>query len=146
MELSQLEVTKVINAPADNVWNMIREFSGVERFLPWVASSCTHGKGVGATRTVVFKDGHQLLTRLETLDEQECTLSYSIVESTLPVENYLATIQVKKVEADQCEVGWTMRCAFKDFSEEEKEKELKRIEGLLLLAIEELEKLNCHVH
>jgi hypothetical protein len=44
--------------------------------------------------------------RLESLDQSARSLSYSIVEGPMPVQNYLATIQVSP-NGEGCRVDWS---------------------------------------
>lgn len=49
--MSEAKVRKTINAPVDKVWKTIRDFDGIDRYLPVVASCSVEGSGVGAKRT-----------------------------------------------------------------------------------------------
>ena len=48
--------------------------------------------GLGAVRTITFNDGAEVVERLESLDDAGRRLSYTILESTLPVEGYVASL------------------------------------------------------
>jgi len=96
-----------INASAAAVWEVVRDFNGVAKWIGPVVACTMVGEGVGAVRTVTLEGGAEVQERLEALDDAERSLSYSIVSSPLPIENYLATIQVAAASDDECEVTWS---------------------------------------
>ena len=141
--MSKAVVKMVINASANEIWKIISAFEGVERFAPWVASSSVEGLGVGAKRTITMKDGVQLFERLEHLDEQEKILCYSITDaisdSPLPVKDFMATVQLQEISGNWCEVEWS---ATFEAQEKPEAEIIAEMEGMLSLAIKELEKLH----
>ena len=138
--MSKVVVKIAINVSADNVWKTISEFKEVERFAPWVASSSVEGTGEGAKRTIIMKDGVQLLERLERLDEQKRILRFSIIDSSspLPFKNYIGTLQVQALSENQCEVQWLSNFEVQGIPEVDI---IAKIEGMHSLAIKEIEKL-----
>ena len=96
-----------INASADAVWEVVRDFGGVAKWIGPVTGCTMAGEGVGAVRTVTLEGGAEVQERLEALDDGARSLSYAIVSSPLPIENYLSTIQVSAASDDECEVAWS---------------------------------------
>ena len=140
--MSKARVNMLINASANEIWKTISAFDGVEKFAPWIASSRVEGSGVGAKRTIVMKDGVQLFERLERLDEAEKILCYSITDaisnSPLPVKDFVGTIQVGEMSQNQCKIEWS---AVFDAQGRPEAEIVAEIEGMLSIAIKELEKL-----
>ena len=65
------------------------------------------GSGVGAIRTLTLDNGATVVERLESLDEQSKSLSYSFVDSPMQVSGYVATMQIEDSGENQCEITWS---------------------------------------
>lgn len=104
--MGQIAVKVNISAPADKVWQTLRDFGGMDKWAPGVASLALKGSGVGAVRTITFQNGSRVVERLESLNEAGRTLSYTILESTLPVEGYVASLTVRDLGPAGSEVEW----------------------------------------
>jgi hypothetical protein len=104
--VGQVSVNISIPAAADEVWQTLRDFGGVDKWAPGIASLSLSGTGVGAVRTVTYQDGGRAVERLESLNDDSRTLSYTILESTLPVEGYVASLTVRDLGPPGCEVEW----------------------------------------
>ena len=104
--MGQISVKVNIPASADKVWQAVRDFGGMDRWAPGIASLTLQGTGVGAVRTLAFQNGSRVVERLESLDEAARTLTYTILESTLPVEGYVASLTVRDLGPAGSEVEW----------------------------------------
>lgn len=98
-----------IPAPASEVWKVVGDFNGLTKFSPAIAQSTVEGEGVGALRTLQLAEGGTIVERLESYDADERTLSYSIVESPLPLKDYLSTMRVATTD-EGCHVEWGGTC------------------------------------
>lgn len=91
----------VFDAPTDNVWAVMRDFSGHDRWHPTFEVSQTdrdaQADRVGVVRRVVLKNGSELRERLLTLSEMERSLSYCLLETPLPLFNYVAHVRLFEV-------------------------------------------------
>ena len=105
--MSRARVVRSIDAPAGEVWETLREFNRVEKFLPAIASCIVEGSGVGARRICALQDGSKIFERLVTLDEHNRVLRYSVTQSRLPFESYLGTVRITDSGDDTCEVDWS---------------------------------------
>jgi hypothetical protein len=66
------------------------------------------GDQVGCIRHFILQDGGDLRERLLALSDQERTFTYSILESPLPVANYIATVRLKPVtDGDRTFAEWS---------------------------------------
>ena len=133
-----ISLSATINASADAIWKDISDFQGVDRYLAMITSSKMEGSGVGALRTLTA-DAGVIVERLESLDEQSKTLSYSFVDSPIPISGYLATMQVRDTGDGQCEVTWSSVFEPAGITEAEA-KEL--IEGAYSMGFDGLRKLH----
>jgi len=99
-----------INASADAVWNVIREF-GNASWLPMVDSSDSdNGNEEGATRTLVLSSGDKVVEKLKSYNADKMSYKYRIPDAThdvsiLPVTNYSSTLSVK-ADGDKAVVTW----------------------------------------
>ncbi len=86
-----------IAAPPAKVWEAIRNFDNLG-WHPAVASTALD-KGSnnkkGAVRTVTIKDGAKIIEALVSHRDSTRSLTYRIVESPLPVSDYLSKLSVK---------------------------------------------------
>ncbi len=103
--MSEIEVNEEFQSSADTVWKKFSDFGGIAEWAPGVESCELEGEGIGAVRAVGMPGGVVIKERLEAIDEAARRLSYSIAEGPMPLENYLATVQVSQV-GDGCRVVW----------------------------------------
>jgi hypothetical protein len=93
--------SSVIDAAADVVWAVIRDFNGLPRWTPFVAESRIEGglpaDKVGCVRNFQLKDGGIIREQLLTLSDYDYQCTYSILDSPMGVENYIATLKLTPV-------------------------------------------------
>jgi Polyketide cyclase / dehydrase and lipid transport len=91
----------VINGSADAVWAIVRDFNGLPKWTPFVAESRIEGSlpsdKVGCVRNFRLKDGGMIREQLLTLSDYDYQCTYSILESPMGVENYVATLKLTPV-------------------------------------------------
>jgi hypothetical protein len=91
----------VINGSADAVWAIVRDFNGLPKWTPFVAESRIEGglpsDKVGCVRNFRLKDGGIIREQLLTLSDYDYQCTYSILESPMGVENYVATLKLTPV-------------------------------------------------
>ena len=94
-------VSSVIEAPADTVWSLIRDFNGLPKWTPFVADSRIEGgvaaDTVGCVRHFRLRDGGEIREQLLALSDYDYQCTYSIIESPMNVENYVATLKLTPV-------------------------------------------------
>lgn len=99
-----------IDAPADQVWQKIRNFDGLATWHPALASDqIVAGKNneVGAERLLTLKDGGTIKEKLLGFDDKGHSYKYSILEGVLPVSDYTSTISVRSAGKDKSTVTWS---------------------------------------
>jgi hypothetical protein len=109
MQSVDIDERTEIAAPPEKVWGTIRSFERIEDYLPLIESSSVEGEGVGAKRVCVTQDGSRLEERLVALDDQRRRLTYSIISSPMPFENYLSTVGVDENRDGGSLVSWGVR-------------------------------------
>ena len=93
--------SSVIDAPADRVWAVVRDFDGLPAWHPLIADSRIEGGAasdrIGCIRNFHTKDGGQIREQLLTLSDFDYECTYSILESPMGVSNYVATLKLTPV-------------------------------------------------
>jgi hypothetical protein len=91
----------IIDAPVDRVWSLIRDFNGHDRWHPAVHQSVIErhypADKVGCVRRFVLKDGSELREQLLTLSDLEQTFSYCLLDTPIPLFNYVAHVRLMPV-------------------------------------------------
>lgn len=101
-----VKVSERVEASADRVWELFRDFGGIQRFTSGFEKVEVSGSGIGAVRTITLPGGAALQERLEAFDDRGRKLQYAIVGGPIPVASYLATIEVKD-EGKACRIDWS---------------------------------------
>ena len=96
--MPRVYVSSVIDAPADRVWAIVRDFNALPRWVPAVAESRIEQNlppdRVGCIRAFSLRDGGRLREQLLALSDYEYSVSYAILESPLGVSDYVATLRL----------------------------------------------------
>jgi hypothetical protein len=114
-----VNLTKTVNTSADELWNLLRDFNGLPKFVEAVTASSIDGEGVGAIRTLTLPNGAQIKERLEEFDDPGKRLVYSIVSGPLPVDSYKVTVQVSDLGVNKSELIWSSTFEAKGATEDE---------------------------
>ncbi|CAM5767325.1 IS1595 family transposase ISMpo2 [Labrys miyagiensis] len=77
-------------------WALIGDFCGIKAWHPAIASCELSEKDGSKLRTLTTKDGGKFVEKLVKWDDQNTSYTYQILESPLPVENYVSTIKVEE--------------------------------------------------
>lgn len=106
--------TTVLDAPLDAVWEVLRDFNGHDRWHPAVARSALEAgrrtDQVGAVRSFTLTTGERVREILLTLSDREHRLRYAIVDSDLPLEDYVAELCLRPVtDGDRTFWSWSSR-------------------------------------
>lgn len=106
-----LSVTETIeiNAPVAKVWAAIKDYDGLTNWHPGFAKD-EIVKGTnntpGAVRALTIKDGPTFTEELLAFSEKDHSYQYKIIESPLPLQDYVSTISVKAGMEGTTVVTW----------------------------------------
>jgi carbon monoxide dehydrogenase subunit G len=103
--MAEVKVEQEIDASADRVWKLMRDFGGLKAWNQGIESVEVAGEGVGAIRTIKM-GAITIKERLEHFDDAGRTFRYSIVEGPVPARDYLATVQVEEAGPDRARIVW----------------------------------------
>ncbi len=112
----------VIDAPAEKVWGIIKDFGDMS-WHPGISSVTNQeGNKKGAIRVLTLPDGGTIIEELKKYDDAKMSYSYKITEMStaktithsgaeekvpvLPVHDYAASIGVEAQGADKAKVFW----------------------------------------
>lgn len=99
-----------IDAPAAKVWNLAKDFNGLNTWHPALASDeIVEGTNntVGAVRVLTLKGGGTIKEKLLAYDAKSRSFKYAIVEGVIPVSHYTSTFVVKSAGKGKSTVMWT---------------------------------------
>jgi hypothetical protein len=110
--MPRVYISSVIDASADRVWSIVRDFNGLPRWMPVVSDSRIEGgqpsDKVGCIRNFNLKGGGNIREQLLSLSDYEYTCSYAILESPMGVSNYTATLKLMPItDGDRTFAEWT---------------------------------------
>jgi len=104
----------IIDAPVERLWAVLRDFNGHESWHPIVAKS-TIERGypsdkIGCVRRFTMQDGAELREQLLALSDLEMTFSYCLLETPIPLFNYVAHVRLLPVtDGDRTFWHWESR-------------------------------------
>ena len=104
----------VLDAPVDAVWRILRDFNGHDRWHPIVERSVLEeGRRTdqaGAVRNFTIRSGERVREVLLSLSDRERHLRYAIVESELPLRDYVAELRLRPVtDGNRTFWSWSSR-------------------------------------
>src|SRR5215510_14849246 len=99
--LQRVVRSTVIDAPIGRVWQVLRDFNSHDQWHDVVETSRIEGgeasSQVGCVRNFSLRDGNRIREQLLTLDDREHKSTYCILEATVPLSRYVATVTLKPV-------------------------------------------------
>jgi NADPH:quinone reductase-like Zn-dependent oxidoreductase len=105
----------VIDAPIARVWELLRDFNSHSAWHPAVGESqIENGEPsdqVGCVRNFFLRDGNHIREQLLALSDRDHLSTYCILDATLPMKRYVATVQLKRV-TDSERTFWHWQSTF----------------------------------
>jgi len=104
----------VIDQPVDAVWAVLRDFNGHDQWHPAVADSHIErglpSDRIGCVRRFHLRDGSELRELLLTLSDADMAFSYCLLETPVPLFNYVAHVRLAPVtDGDRTFWHWESR-------------------------------------
>jgi NADPH2:quinone reductase len=113
--LQRVVRSTIIDAPIERVWAVLRDFNSHDRWHDVVDTSRIEGgersDQVGCVRSFTLKDGNRIREQLLALSDTEHRSTYCIVESSVPLSRYVATVTLKPV-TDGDRTFWHWEASF----------------------------------
>ena len=128
--MASVYVSSVIQKPVEEVWQHVCDFNALPSWHPSIKDSEIEnglsGDRVGCVRNFNLKQGGNIRERLLGLSDIDHICRYSILESPMPVSNYVASLQLHSItDGNHTFAVW--KAEFD--SPAEKEKELVELIG-----------------
>jgi mxaD protein len=99
-----------IQAPVDKVWAAVKDFDALNKWHPaFTRDEIVKGSNnqPGAVRQLTVKDGPTFTEELLAFDETTHSYRYRIIESPLPIQNYVAHVSVRPGRNGGTRVTWS---------------------------------------
>ncbi|MEM9331450.1 MAG: SRPBCC family protein [Pseudomonadota bacterium] len=122
--MARIYVSSVINASAENVWERIRDFNALPRWHPRIADSrieeAAPSDKVGCIRNFNLQNGDNIREQLLGLSDYDMYYTYSILDSPMPLSEYIATIRLTPItDGSRCFAEWSAEFACDPADEEQ---------------------------
>lgn len=110
--MARVFTSSVIDAPAAKVWERVRDFNALPRWHPRIAESRIEeglpSDKVGCIRNFRLQNGDTIRERLLGLSDYDMFCTYSILESPMPLTDYIATLRLTPVtDGDRTFAEWS---------------------------------------
>jgi hypothetical protein len=105
----------ILSVPVDTAWEALRDFNGHDSWHPQVETSQIErgypSDQIGCVRKFSLIDGSELREQLLTLSDMEQTFSYCLLDTPIPLFNYVAHVRLFPV-TDTDETFWEWESRF----------------------------------
>ncbi|WP_341367655.1 SRPBCC family protein [Yoonia sp. BS5-3] len=119
--MARVFASSVIGAPAERVWDRVRDFNGLPKWHPRIRDSriedALPADKVGCIRNFNLQNGDNIREQLLGLSDYDMFTTYSILESPMPLTDYIATLRLTPVtDGARTFAEWTaeFNCAPED--------------------------------
>ena len=103
----QVSHSSEINDSSEKLWDTLRSFDGVERYLPIVSKTTVEGTGQGAKRFCDVQMGSQIFQiqeTLEVLDDSNHTLVVSLDDGPIQMRGMKFSFVVKNLDDEKSDL------------------------------------------
>jgi ribosome-associated toxin RatA of RatAB toxin-antitoxin module len=104
-----------VNVSATKIWEVLRDYSSIEKFAPTIKSSpIVEGKssGLGAKRLCTFNDGSSLIEEITDYQEGK-SFKLVVSEHSMPLISQNAEMKVAAVDENTCDIFMTVNFVVK---------------------------------
>lgn len=127
------ESVDVAASPSD-AWAAIADWCSIKTWHPVIAECEPFEEGDKTMRTLTTGDGGEILEELQAMDEQAMWFTYAILDSPLPIANYLSTMEVAD-NGDGATITWSSSFSASGVEDEEA---LELMTGVYRAGLDEL--------
>ena len=111
----QIEQSIKVNVPAETLWQIMKDFSSVEKYATTIESSPIINdihSGLGAKRLCTFSDGSSLVEEIIEYNEGQ-SFKMELSEYSMPLKYMFAEMQVKSIDAKTSELSMSSEFSVK---------------------------------
>ncbi len=116
--MASVYVSSVIDAGIDKVWDRVRDFNALPVWHPRIRDSRIEeslpSDKIGCIRNFNLQSGDNIREQLLGLSDYDKFCTYTILESPMPLTDYVATLRLTPVtDGDRCFIEWSadFQCA-----------------------------------
>ncbi|WP_462164363.1 SRPBCC family protein [Pseudoalteromonas xiamenensis] len=95
-----------VNATPQQAWQVVGNFAGFDKFVDGLESIEMTGEGVRAVRKKHFADGHVVLEQLNSYDEDNFVMSWSLIYTNMDINNLWSAMHVEALPDGSARVYW----------------------------------------
>jgi ribosome-associated toxin RatA of RatAB toxin-antitoxin module len=95
------------NVSAQKVWEVLKDFSSIEKFAPKVNKSVIledKNSGLGAKRKCSLSDGSSVVEEIIEYSEENQKFNMVLSEHSFPLKQFFVEMGVKKIDENSCEI------------------------------------------
>ena len=96
----------ILSAPVEVAWEIVRDFNGLPNWHPGIQASeledaCSPDCGacIGSVRHFQLANNEWMREQLLSLSDLDCSVTYTILETGMKLENYIATLKLTPITA-----------------------------------------------
>lgn len=110
--MARVYTSSVIDAPSAEVWSRVRDFNALPRWHPAIRESRIEdgepSDKVGCIRDFRLQNGDRIREQLLGLSDYDLFCTYSILESPMPLTDYVATLRLTPItDGDRTFAEWS---------------------------------------
>ena len=110
--MARVYTSSVIPAPTAKVWERVRDFNALPRWHPAIRESrIENGEPsdrIGCVRDFRLQNGDRIREKLLGLSDYDYFCTYSILESPMPLTDYIATLRLTPItDGDRTFAEWS---------------------------------------
>lgn len=114
----EVDETASFSASADEVWDVVKHFGGLEKWHPWFATTNTYAIDGVYYRRIVTHDGGWALESLDDFSWFDKYYTYTVVDGVFPLANYTSTLKVTS-DGSGSKINWSSSFDAVGMSDEE---------------------------
>jgi len=108
--MATVSVKDEFEASVDVVWELISDFTDISAWAPQGDITQVEGEGIGAVRRVEAAGmGGVFRERCEGHDPAARRFSYSVLESPVPMTDYVAVVTLSDLGPGRCGIEWACK-------------------------------------
>lgn len=110
--MARVYTSSVIEAASNEVWSRVRDFNALPRWHPAIRESRIEdglpSDKVGCIRDFRLQNGDRIREQLLGLSDYDLFCTYSILESPMPLTDYIATLRLTPItDGDRTFAEWS---------------------------------------
>jgi hypothetical protein len=108
--MKTVEVIRIANIPAQIIWNEMKHFDRVLRWVPGGNESTisVKGQGVGAIRDIELVTQGYVQHELVAYSEKDCSFSYKLTDGKpVGMQDYIVVAKITPINKQKSEIRWS---------------------------------------